>query len=195
MLSDINTQYYNTNSLNNLRNGNINADLSIFHLNAQSLAGKFDEINVQLKQIKNKFDIICFTESWLNTNIKDIYNLDGYKAYHCLRELGNRGGGISVYVHERIKAEVIYTTSLPHIEALFLKITTGRKHTIIGTLYRPPICNSDDFTNSLLSILNNLQVMKSNTETILTGDFNLDVLKSDNHIGMSISLTHYLQCI
>ena len=51
--------------------------LSLLHLNIQSIIPKLDIINGNLFD----FDILCFTESWLNTSIPDNdVLLDGYQS-------------------------------------------------------------------------------------------------------------------
>ena len=47
------------------------------HLNVQSLVPKIDLLNVEFQ----KFDILCFTETWLNTNVanQDI-SLDNFQS-------------------------------------------------------------------------------------------------------------------
>jgi hypothetical protein len=50
---------------------------SFMHLNVQSLVPEIDLLNVELQ----KFDILCFTETWLNTNVanQDI-SLDNFQS-------------------------------------------------------------------------------------------------------------------
>jgi exonuclease III len=62
---------------------------------------------------------------------------------------------------------------------LFIEIisTTG-KNTIFGNIYRPPSGNFEMFENKLNEILS--EVDKTKKITYLMGDFNIDLLKTDN---------------
>jgi exonuclease III len=62
---------------------------------------------------------------------------------------------------------------------LFIEIisTTG-KNTILGNIYRPPSGNFEMFENKLNEILS--EVDKTKKITYLMGDFNIDLLKTDN---------------
>jgi hypothetical protein len=45
------------------------------HLNVKSLVPKIDLLNVELQ----KFDIMCFTETWLNINVANqVISLDNF---------------------------------------------------------------------------------------------------------------------
>jgi hypothetical protein len=51
------------------------------HLNVQSLVPKIDLLNVELQ----KFDILCFTETWLNTNVANqAISLDNFQSGHFI---------------------------------------------------------------------------------------------------------------
>jgi exonuclease III len=64
------------------------------------------------------------------------------------------------------------------IESLFIEIISATsKNIIVGTIYRPPSDNFEIFENKFNEILT--KVDKTNKITYLTGDFNIDLLKSD----------------
>ena len=73
-------------------------DLRILHLNIRSLCSCMKDLCALLTSLKVKFDIICITESWLSDHTEPLYSLPGYNAYHSLRPVGKRGGGISVFI-------------------------------------------------------------------------------------------------
>jgi hypothetical protein len=68
---------------------------SFMHLNVQSLVPKIDLLNVELQ----KFDILCFTETWLNTNVanQDI-SLDNFQSPFRKDRVDRLGGGVAIYV-------------------------------------------------------------------------------------------------
>ena len=69
-------------------------------------------------------------------------------------------------------------------EGQFIEIANieSNKSLIIGNVYRPPNNTNSlyqDFTNEFIPILENLQ--RANCETIIAGDFNIDLLKINNN--------------
>jgi len=59
---------------------------------------------------------------------------------------------------------------------------------IIGNIYRPPGSNITVFLDKLQEILNIIsldQLLSKAEEVILMGDFNINLLNHDNHVGTS----------
>ena len=81
-------------SMDNFLKELFSTHIGILHFNVQSLKPKLDIINVSLFD----FDILCFTESWLNEDIPDSnILLDGYNSpFRCDRP-DRLGGGVVVY--------------------------------------------------------------------------------------------------
>ena len=78
--------------------GELTADfksyLSLIHLNIQSLKPKCDIINAELSD----FDILCFTESWLDATTKnDDIALEGFDFPFRNDRTDRPGGGVIVY--------------------------------------------------------------------------------------------------
>jgi len=181
--NDIISQYYTADSFNSLNSIN-ETDLRIISLNIRSLIGHHDELIALLSNLKHRFNIICLEESWLKESETNMYTIEGYKSHHSLRPIINDkrpGGGVSVYVSDELQAECIPDTklSLPFIESIFLKISLNNsKHIIIGTIYRPPSGDTNRFIDELCRMINSLNTRQ---DCILTGDFNIDLLKLNNN--------------
>ena len=58
-----------------------------------------------LNSINFKFEVISFTESWLDDGIKNLVAFHGYKAYNSLRPK-NSYGNISVFIKDKFTAHV-----------------------------------------------------------------------------------------
>lgn len=65
---------------------------SFYHLNAQSLRNKEDQLNTFLKSLGFEFDILAFTETWYNTT-EDAIEINGYKP-ECLSRCSKKGVGL-----------------------------------------------------------------------------------------------------
>ena len=176
------TQYFKVEEFDSLCCGDV--DLRVLHLNIRSLSSNMEDLCATLSIIKYRFNVIAITESWLSDHNEPLYSIPGYRAYHSLRPAGVRGGGVSVYVYQGFKATVLQHTrvSNPHIESLFLDIyqPEAKKSFILGTVYKPPAANCNEFTNVLCNIVSGLSLRDS--EVLLCGDFNIDLLKIDTHV-------------
>jgi len=139
LINQNNSKYYSIGDINNVNTDDA-GDLSVINLNIRSLAAHYDELLSMLEGIKCKFSIICLTESWLSNSTRDLYAIEGYNAFHSLRDGGRRGGGVTVFVKSKFTATVLPAASLQadYIESLFLKIATGVKTVTLGAVYRPP---------------------------------------------------------
>ena len=56
--------------------------LSLFHLNIKSLPKHYDELEIFLKSLEHNFSIVGFTETWLDENKHDLYDLPDYNCIH-----------------------------------------------------------------------------------------------------------------
>ena len=169
-------QYYDTEKFNRLVSDQGRRDFSVMHLNINSVRANGDSLLSFLSTLNHKFDIICLTE----TRLGDLEQADAvfqnYTSYYSNR-LNRRGGGAAIFILTSITSEPMtnLTVNLPHIEAVFAKVTLPNKTIIVSSIYRPPNTNFNDFKtyidNSLLSLSRN------EADLIICGDFNLDLLK------------------
>ena len=95
------SNYYDSNKFNAQNFNNVN-NFSIINLNIRSITANIDGFNAFINTLNVKFDIITFTESWLNNSTKNLINIDGYYSLHSLRPV-NRGGGISIFLKDSRK--------------------------------------------------------------------------------------------
>ena len=151
--------------------------IKIFHLNICHLSNKIDELKNTVLCNNPAIDICGFTETFL-TNLTDDarINVNGYNLFRKDRAQG-AGGGILIYVLD--KWNVIRRTDLEseRLETVWLEITfPNTKSLFVWYIYRPPnspVAWYDRFSNELE------KVSYLNCETILTGDFNFDLLQPD----------------
>ena len=159
---------------------------SLFHHNARSIAtpGRMEEYNLLFDIIKNPFDIMIFTETWLTKDKCDLYNFVGFQSIHHLRPVETnfdhkkRGGGISLFIKNGInyKPREDLTLMLPFMESCFIELKFNHKTYLIGGIYRTPDTNANVFIEKLNEIL---EPLKSQYQIILMGDYNIDLM-TDN---------------
>ena len=118
--------------------------LKILSLNVHRLYPNLSELHVRFKD----FDILCFCETWLNSNIKDqMISKEGFKIFRLDRESGNittkkgkpkRGGGLIVYIKTELSAYAEIVEELSsisgNVEKLWITInkTNTKKQLIVN---------------------------------------------------------------
>ena len=132
-----------------------NRDLKLMHLNIRSLYPKMEEVSCFLEAVGFEFDLICFSETWLNDMLIGLVDLSGYIPYHVTRNDERRGGGVSVFVKNNYDCTLIdeFCYCNDSMECLFVNVARYDKTFIVGVIYRPPNCDVSSFLNMLESVL------------------------------------------
>ena len=162
---------------------------SLCSLNAQSLHAKFTEIKNFIHTLNvdhQVLDILTISESW----VKDfsLYNIDNYNLFGSSRPSG-RGGGTAIYIHNSSTAKQVNNPIffVPNIfEATVLEGNLkGKFKFLLVSIYRPNNhellstgAQIEEFLLQLEICLNFLDNKKK--PVIFAGDFNLDLLKSND---------------
>lgn len=173
-----NTSYYSTLEFaDTVKAQNIqNNKLSFIHINIRSIKNKFDMFKHLLDSLTYKLSVIALTETWLDDNdCSDSFVIPGYNL-HMINKKHKAGGGICVFPKEnlnvRLRNDINIISNNETIESLFIEIVSEKnKNIVIGTIYRPPNSNFNDFENNLKTILSNLD--KCNKPCYIMGDFNI----------------------
>ena len=128
--------------------------------------------------------MICVSETHIkHVDICDksnLYSLPGY--VFLLRNRNVRtGGGVGIFLKHEIKFKRRYDLA-NHLESLWIEICLkNSKSVLIGCYYRPPEGSKysiNNFSEVFEEQLTN--VVKTNKEIIILGDFNIDYNKTDN---------------
>ncbi len=161
-----------------------------FHIlcsNIESINAKFDELNIFVQLLREKdfeFDAICLQETWLSE--KADYSqlqlkLQGYKSIPQGKSCGSKGG-LVIYLKESYNYDPELTFNKSKVwEGQFIKINgpSLSKSIILGNIYRPPRDDTNEncqiFIDEFSPIIANLS--KKNTEVIIAGDTNVNLLK------------------
>ena len=117
-----------------------------------------------------RFLIMNFTETWLNDTVKDDVEIEGYKMFRKDRKEGIRGG-VAIYLHDSLEAEVMGEMSHKKCEILAVHIKELNIVNIV--IYRPPDTEIQVFEVILKELKKILEKMdKPDPTVILSGDFN-----------------------
>ena len=155
--------------------------LFVLHLNIRSLLSteKYEALNTFLYMTGIQWDVICISETWLNSDSEKYRNIEGYTAFFHNR-VGRTGGGAAVYVRT---TSVISTTRMDlecpiGSESVILQCCLPCSKLIIAQLYRPPNTCPALFCEEISAMFDTIDML-SNT-VIVTGDFNFDLCDSSS---------------
>ena len=148
--------------------------------------GKLSEYEMFFKATNNPFKIIVCTETWLTKCKIDLCKFQNFSSVHLLRpsdqhiDFKVRGGGISIFVHNSLQFQHRSDLDivLPYMECCFIEINFNNKKYLIAGIYRIPNTEIDLFIDKFNEII---EPLKANSEVIILGDFNIDLLKDDTH--------------
>ncbi|MEW8548517.1 MAG: reverse transcriptase family protein [Candidatus Thiodiazotropha sp.] len=146
-------------------------NFSMVHYNVQSLQHKIDILEPEL----STFDLVSFTETWLNDSIlsEDLL-LHDFRSPFRRDRIGDSHGGIIVYVKNDIPCKRRQDLELLNIECVWLELNIKNRKLLVGTFYRPPSSSPQvliDIENSI-----GLAVDTGITDIVITGDFNLNMI-------------------
>ena len=183
-----NSRYYSESQFNAL-DSNLSLNFSIFHLNVRSLSSNNDSLTLFLNSLNIKFHVIALTETWLSSETCDLsFLLPEYQHFKLYRKT-QKGGGVSLFVHNSLKCKVLSSLSSVNefIECLFIEIapcTPRGKAIVTGVIYRPPNTNVSSFVTDHLNPILSHPSLQSNT-CYITGDFNINLLNHSTHTATS----------
>jgi hypothetical protein len=158
--------------------------VNVYYQNTRGLNTKVADIYVGTTFL-SEYDIFCFTETWLSSNVKssELFDLNHFNVFRSDRSLSGessvRGGGVLLAVRNKFRAKQIDLFSvcggvrhLAWIDVLVVEcsITVNScVHFIV--VYVPPKCSSDDFAFFVDTLMSLHCVYDS--KKVIIGDFNI----------------------
>lgn len=150
--------------------------LRVLQMNIRSLNANFDQFMVLLSTFRGKFDVVVLTETWRSGGDGDgsSYSIPGYHSHYTNTQI-NQNDGVAIFVRTELDARVSQPVIYGSSALLCTFVIGGKPFNLLG-IYRPPSQSPSLFNEALSLYLanNNLQC-----DTIITGDFNLDILASN----------------
>ena len=143
----------------------------LYYFNVRSLLPKIDELRIVCSV--SKPDVVCITESWLDSTIDDCeISIQGYSAFRLDRS--RHGDGVLIYVKSLFTCSILFkgTTECIVINvACFVNPSPGSDVSIC-LFYRPP-SSAYSLLDTLFDTLCNIFVSLA-SNFYLIGDFNID---------------------
>ena len=157
-------------------------DLSILQYNIRGLNSKLCNLNNLFDKLQNNGhpDIVLICESWLKTNSPKP-QIEGYSIERNDHKY-KKGGGVCVMLSTRCKYKQRFDLeqfNCMSFESCFVEVRCWNSKIIVGSIYRPPNTNSQDFIDATNKVV--AQAKKHGRNVILGMDHNLDLLKENKH--------------
>ena len=164
--------YYDCESLHGYLTTDQNS-LNVIHMNIRSCNRNFNEFAIFINQTGVEFPVIVLTETWLTAE-SDWLNILGYRAFHSIRG-ARAGGGVTILVSDRLNSDKKdnLCRNSASAEILAVEVDVGTESFTIFGVYRPPLGSVFSFRSEFSEILSR----EEQGNCILTGDFNIDILK------------------
>ena len=175
----INSNYYNIDQLQTLKEFTDKSSLSLFHLNTCSLSKNIDHFEHPIQSNKTDFDIIVVSESRITKNklSSTDRSVPNYSYDFCLTEADTGGTLIYLWNHLSYKTRndlKIYKTF--ELESTFVEFCNPKKtNIIIGSICKNPNMNINEFNDNYLNKLLD-KLFKENKTIFLLDDFNINLL-------------------
>ena len=147
------SEYFTEQSFNN-KFANCDSQFSLFHLNIRSVPANLTSLELYLSSLRNTFDVIALSETWLSEHNSDLFCLPGCVMESRIR--GDRaGGGVSLILRDSLRYKVRddFSKSSDCIESVSVEITSLDRRVIVVAVYRPPGTDIDSFSDSLTEFL------------------------------------------
>ena len=180
----IHSKYFDTDEIQKLKILNKEKCLSLFHVNTCSLSKNFDELQHLLKITNKNFDVIAITETSIRKDVTITSNLSLNNYSMEFTPTESSAGGTLLYIANHLSYKSrndlnIYKKS--ELESTFIEVINPQKsNIIIGSIYRHPSMDLDDFNKNFLNKLLE-KVSKEQKSVYLLGDFNVNLLNYNGH--------------
>lgn len=176
-------------------------NFNLVYANLQGMfeACHFDEFKHAISKSKY-ISCMAVVETWLRhgVNQNKTCAIAGYKIFrsdrHSKKGDRNKGGGVAIYIADGLKANVLERSfknnhDILNVDFIFIEVLTKFSKILICCVYRTSKCNKTN-TEKLFELINETSSIYDNT--IIIGDFNLDILNSTSMFG---SLTVNLKIV
>lgn len=154
--------------------------IKIYYQNVRGVRTKWEEFYLNLFEIDA--DIICITESWLNSNFNcGEFIHSNYISHRRDRDYTatntSRGGGCWILHKSNIFTTRIrgFETNIPFLEDIWLSIKMENGHNLyVCTVYiTPKPDNTELYDVFMAKLIDNMSQMTDQDRLVILGDFNL----------------------
>ena len=186
--------YYDISDFKKLKM-NKQQDLFILHLNISSLSAHIDDLRTFLNLAHHKFDIICISESRISLKHPQTTNIDLPDFNMEQNPTESSAGGTLIYISQSLSYKPRKNLQIyfpKELESIFIELLIPNKQShLTGVIYKHPSIKHDKFNNDFMNAL--LEKLTSeNKPSIITGDFDLNLIKYMQNTGVNQFLENIL---
>jgi len=129
------------------------------------------------------FDILGFTETWLNTSIPTAdLSFDSFAIPERKDRTGDSHGGLLLYVRDSLHYKRRTDLEPQGIECIWIEVTSNHNRFLFGLFYRPP--NADRVYDSTIEDSFSLAFDLGYRDVVITGDFNFNTNNIRSHANL-----------
>ncbi|MCP3662902.1 MAG: hypothetical protein GY696_10460, partial [Gammaproteobacteria bacterium] len=144
-----------------------------FSANVDSLTSKL-ELNIKPLVEHYKFPLLAIQESKLDSSISCAeLAIPDYSLFR--KDRTRNGGGVCLYVHQKLRPKLVKFRSAPEAEIVAVEIKLKRQTFLVASIYKPPATCTVDFVSNLSDFLS--ECANPRHEILLFGDTNVDALQ------------------
>lgn len=160
--------------------------VSLLHFNIRSIRHKLDYVKTNFLD----FDILCFTETHLDSNILTDELLLS-ENYNCpyRKDRTNHGSGILIYVLNTLIHKRRTDLEIFWDECIWIEVQVNNERHLVGIFYSPKTSDRNFFNAFSLNLEAAFEISKN---IVVAGDFNEDLLCSSYHNLRDIILANSL---
>lgn len=155
----------------------------IFHQNIAGLLNKLDNLEICLLEYsKSNFpvQILCLSETFIKRGDENYVRMKDFRLISSFSRVKEKRGGVCILVRKSVQCTPINFDSDLVSEKIFecCGVNIPTFNCVVICIYRIPNSDPYIFLNKLDVLLNKLKLTRQ--RVIITGDFNIDLLKNNN---------------
>ncbi|KAL1395138.1 hypothetical protein pipiens_011461 [Culex pipiens pipiens] len=143
--------------------------------NVRGLRTKTNQLHLSLSSCD--YDVIAFSETWLNAKIVDSELSSDYTFYRADRSretsVLERGGGVLIGVKKRFHPEPIHLRGGEKLEQIAVRIPLPGKTLFVCCVYIPPNSDATIYTQHSSCVQQLCDLAQGPDEVIVVGDYNV----------------------
>lgn len=171
----------------------MNNYFTVLHQNIAGCLGKVDHIKAALEELKRQnldVHVLCLCETFIESGCEDNFKLPNHKLASYFSRLKQKRGGSMILVKKSLEFKPLNICKELSIAKSFecCGIVIPLYKLVVINIYRTPKSDVKTFLTKLQTLLEHLEKSKPKFKIIISGDWNIDLLKTNNITKYLISI-------
>ena len=158
-----------------VKNVRVVSGFNILCQNIRSLKKNFDYFSALLKTMNFPLHVIILTETWNSDQLH--FQIPNYKEYISSAFI-NKAEGVSIYISHELDVKSVEFDAVDGCNSVFVLLSVNKLSLALTAIYRS---HDRDVFFFLQNLLDHLSQKSVHQYHVLGGDFNIDILKHNNH--------------